>query len=85
MLVYAKNKELAKFNKVVLLDEKKKEFSEIDEIGFYKWKEFIRKDTLKGQKKAGFYPIYVSHVEWLKLLLYVKISSEPPVLYGGSI
>ena len=60
MLVYAKNKELAKFNKVVLLDEKKKEFSEIDEIGFYKWKEFIRKDTLKGQKKAGFYPIYVS-------------------------
>ena len=60
MLVYAKNKDIAKFNKVVLLDEKKKEFNEVDEQGFYKWKEFVRKDTLKNQKKNGFYPIYVS-------------------------
>jgi adenine-specific DNA-methyltransferase len=60
MLVYAKNKELAKFNKIVLLDEKKKEFNEVDDKGFYKWKEFVRKDTLRNQKKAGFYPIYVS-------------------------
>ncbi len=60
MLVYAKNKEVAKFNKVVLLDEKKKEFNEVDDKGFFKWKEFIRKDTLRNQKKAGFYPIFVS-------------------------
>jgi len=60
MLVYAKNKEMAKFNKVVLLEEKRKEFNESDEQGLFKWKEFIRKDTLKNQKKAGFYPIHVS-------------------------
>src|SRR6056300_1562352 len=50
MLVYAKNKELAKFNKIVLLDEKKKEFNEVDDKGFYKWKEFVRKDTLRNKK-----------------------------------
>jgi adenine-specific DNA-methyltransferase len=61
MIVYAKNKDFIKFNKVVLSEEKKKEFSEKDELGNFKWKNFIRGDTLKSQKPKGFYPIYVSN------------------------
>lgn len=60
MLVYAKNKELATFNRVVLSEEKMKEFKEKDNRGNFKWKNFIRGDTLRKQKQKGFYPIYVS-------------------------
>ncbi|GAA5818628.1 MAG: site-specific DNA-methyltransferase [Methanobrevibacter sp. CfCl-M3] len=60
MLVYAKNKDLVSFNQVVLNEEKKKEFVEKDELGNFKWKNFIRGDILKSQKPNGFYPIYVS-------------------------
>ena len=60
MLVYAKNKQYTKFNQVVLNEEKLKEFTEKDEIGNFKWKNFIRGDTTKHQKPKGFYPIYVS-------------------------
>ena len=60
MLVYAKNKSFTKFNSVVLSDEKMEEFSEKDEYGNFKWKNFIRGDTTKSKKPKGFYPIYVS-------------------------
>lgn len=60
MIVYAKNKSFAKFNQVVLNEEKLKEFTEKDEIGNFKWKNFIRGDTTKAIKPKGYYPIYVS-------------------------
>ena len=64
MLVYAKNKNLAKFQKVVLSQEKADEFNEEDEKGKYKLLNFIRltdgKYSLRKNKPAGFYPIYVS-------------------------
>ena len=60
MLVYAKNKDLTNFNQIVLSEEKMKEFDNNDELGNFKWKNFIRGDILKSQKPNGFYPIYVS-------------------------
>lgn len=60
MLVYAKNKDMAEFNQIVLSEVKKKEFVEKDELGNFKWKNFIRGDVLKTDKDGGFYPIYVS-------------------------
>ena len=60
MIVYAKNKSFAKFNQVVLNEDKLKEFTEKDEIGNFKWKNFIRGDTTKAIKPKGYYPIYVS-------------------------
>lgn len=63
MLVYAKNKNLAKFQKVVLSDEKEEEFNEEDEKGKFKLQNFIRltdgKYSLRKSKPEGFYPIYV--------------------------
>lgn len=60
MLVYARNKTVAEFNQVVLLEEKKKEFTEKDSVGNFKWKNFIRGDVLKTDKDGGFYSIFVS-------------------------
>lgn len=60
MLVYCKNSSKSNFNQIVLSDEKKKEFTEIDSIGNFKWKNFIRGDVTYKQKPKGFYPIYVS-------------------------
>ncbi|MDR2829684.1 MAG: site-specific DNA-methyltransferase [Methanobrevibacter sp.] len=60
MLVYAKNKDNTIFNQVVLSDEKRKEFNDKDDIGSFKWKNFVRGDTLRSQKVKGFYHIYVS-------------------------
>lgn len=64
MLVYAKNKMLAGFENVVLSEEKQKEFNEEDEKGKFKLQNFIRltdgKYSLRKNKPAGFYPIYVS-------------------------
>ncbi|WP_198945408.1 site-specific DNA-methyltransferase [Methanobrevibacter sp. 87.7] len=60
MLVYAKNKNFVEFNKVVLSDDKFKEFNEKDNIGHFKWKNFIRGDTTRNKKPKAFYPIYVS-------------------------
>jgi adenine-specific DNA-methyltransferase len=61
MLVYALDKKVAKFNNVVLSEEKRAEFSEEDSNGRFKWKNFIRGDVTKDEKTKGFYPIYVSH------------------------
>ncbi|WP_040682585.1 site-specific DNA-methyltransferase [Methanobrevibacter boviskoreani] len=60
MLVYSKNKNFVEFNKVVLSDNKLKEFKERDDMGRFKWKNFIRGDTTKNKKPKAFYPIYVS-------------------------
>ncbi len=60
MLVYAVDKQVAKFNNVVLSEEKRAEFSEEDDKGRFKWKNFIRGDVTKDEKTKGFYPIYVS-------------------------
>lgn len=60
MLVYAKNKNVASFNKVVLNDEKMKEFDQRDNEGNFKWKNFIRGDNTRKNSPNRYYPIYVS-------------------------
>ncbi len=64
MLVYAKNKTEARLNEVVLDEEQKERFSEQDEYGNYRLKNFIRltdgKYSLRENAPEGFYPIYVS-------------------------
>ncbi len=64
MLVYAKNINKAKFNKVVLDSELQSRFDEEDENGKYRLKNFIRltdgKYSLRENKPHFFYPIYIS-------------------------
>ncbi len=64
MLLYAKNKQSAAFQEVVLDKDKEQEFNLVDERGNYKLKNFIRltdgKYSLRENKPDGFYPIYVS-------------------------
>jgi len=60
MLVYAKNRHLASFNKIVLTEEKMKEFDQKDDEGNFKWKNFIRGDATNEDSPNRYYPIYVS-------------------------
>ncbi len=62
MLVYAKNIKVAKFNKVILDEEKAKQFNMEDEYGRYRLDPFMRArtDTLRKNKPNFWYPIYVS-------------------------
>ena len=64
MLVYAKDKKSAKFENVVIDNEKLSLFDLQDERGKYKEKNFIRltdgKYSLRVNKPDGYYPIYVS-------------------------
>lgn len=60
MLVYAKNKHVGSFNKIVLTEEKMKEFDQKDDEGKFKWKNFIRGDTTRKKSSNRYYPIYVS-------------------------
>ena len=60
MIVYAKVKQNVHFNHVVLNDDKLKEFNEEDDLGRFKWKNFIRSDSKRTDKPKGYYPIYVS-------------------------
>ena len=64
MIVYAKNKELANFESVILDKEKEDVFDQEDEKGNFKAKNFIRltdgKYSLRINKPDGYYPIYVS-------------------------
>jgi adenine-specific DNA-methyltransferase len=64
MLVYAKNKSVAEFERVILDDEVAKKFDESDQSGNYRLKNFIRltdgKYALRENKPHFFYPIYVS-------------------------
>ncbi|MBN1327891.1 MAG: site-specific DNA-methyltransferase [Candidatus Heimdallarchaeota archaeon] len=65
MLVYAKNKENAKFRNVALDEKLSKSFTEEDEKGKYKLNLFIRSGggdpDLRINKPNSFYPIYVSN------------------------
>ena len=64
MLVYAKNKEHANFNKVAINIEKKQTFNLEDEQGKYRLENFIRlaniEEKLRNEKENYFYPIFVS-------------------------
>lgn len=62
MLVYAKNKEFANFNKVALDDEVKKRFIYVDEDWKYDLINFVRDhiDNLREKKPNQWYPIYVN-------------------------
>ncbi|MHA2914040.1 DNA methyltransferase [Staphylococcus epidermidis] len=66
MLVYAKNKAKAKFNKMFINSEKEKEFEEYsDEIGSYKLVNYLRSGggnhNLRENKPNFYYPIYVDN------------------------
>lgn len=63
MLVYAKNEKRAKFNGVILDEDKKLEYTEEDEMGAFKYEplmysRFVEEKLQKGDKY--FYPIFVS-------------------------
>jgi adenine-specific DNA-methyltransferase len=64
MLVYAKNKEYANFNKVAISIEKKQTFNLEDKQGRYRLENFIRlaniEEKLRTEKENYFYPIFVS-------------------------
>lgn len=64
MLIYAKNEQVAKLQKVVLDEEQSKTFSCSDEKGAYRLKNFIRlsdgKYATRENKPTFWYPIYVS-------------------------
>lgn len=64
MLVYAKNKDLADFEQVILDKEIAQNYGENDAQGKYRLKNFIRltdgKYSLRENKPHFFYPIYVS-------------------------
>jgi adenine-specific DNA-methyltransferase len=64
MLVYAKNKDLADFERVILDKEIAENFGEEDGNGKFRLKNFIRltdgKYSLRENKPHFFYPIYVS-------------------------
>ncbi len=65
MLVYAKNKDKAAFEKVVLDKELEMKFTFTDTHGIYRRKNFIRltdgKYALRESKPGFYYPIYVSN------------------------
>jgi adenine-specific DNA-methyltransferase len=64
LIVYAKDKSKANFNKVVIDEELKERFDLNDEKGKYRLKNFIRmtdgKYSLRSSKPHFFYPIYLS-------------------------
>lgn len=64
MLIYAKNKDRAVFNKVAIDEGKKETFTEEDDRGLYRLESLIRRanieDKLKKDRDSVFYPIYVS-------------------------
>lgn len=64
LLVYAKNSDLANFNKVAIESEIKEKFNLSDNKGNYLLKEYLNNDiderTLRIYKPNNYYPIYVS-------------------------
>lgn len=64
MIVYAKNENIARFNKVIIEDNYLKTFNLTDKIGRYKLVNFIMlsngKKNLRINKPKGWYPIFVS-------------------------
>ena len=79
MLVYAKNKSIANFNKVALLESVKNTFNLSDNIGSYRLEPFMRARTSNSRenKPDNFYPIYVSpdkkHLTLKKITGYKKV------------
>lgn len=71
LLLYAKNKEKATLENVAISDDVKKTFTERDEVGLYRWEEYIRARTewSRESRPENWYPIYVSND-------FKKISSE---------
>ena len=65
LLVYAKNEQLAKIQKVAIDDDQLSLFSKEDDKGAYRLKNFIRlsdgKYSTRENKPAFWYPIYVSN------------------------
>ena len=63
MLIYAKNKVSAKFNKITLDDEIAETFDFSDDDGDYRLEKFIRARTSTSRKNKPdfYYPIYVSN------------------------
>ena len=64
MLVYAKHREHANFNKVAINIEKKQTFNLEDEKGKYRLENFIRlaniEEKLRNDRENYFYPIFIS-------------------------
>jgi len=64
MLVYAKNKEIAEFENVILDEKQREKFDQKDDKGSFRYKNFIRltdgKYALREAKPEFYYPIYVS-------------------------
>lgn len=64
MLIYAKNKELASFNKVILDRNKLEEYKYKDEFDYYKLNNYLRSGggdhNLRKNKPHFYYPIYVN-------------------------
>ena len=64
MIIYAKNENIAKFNKVIIEDNYLKTFNLSDKRGKYKLENFIMlsngEKNLRINKPKGWYPIYVS-------------------------
>src|SRR5690554_2844614 len=87
-LFYAKNKQVAKFNSVLLDSEKKSEYQFSDDKGKYKKKNFIRradgKYATRHAKPKFWYPIYVSND--LKDISIIKIDGYHevyPIIENG--
>ena len=62
MLVYAKDINQAKFNQVAIDADVLATFTEVDEIGKFRWENFIRARTVwsRENKPKNWYPLYVS-------------------------
>ncbi|MDI9314061.1 MAG: site-specific DNA-methyltransferase [Hydrotalea sp.] len=62
MLLYAKNKDRARFNSVAIDEEVLAKFSEEDEQGKFRWQEYMRVRTVWSRKNKpnNYYAIYVS-------------------------
>lgn len=63
MLIYANNKSIAEFNKVVIDEKIKTTFTLSDSNGKYRWESYIRARTVwsRDNRPNNWYPIYVSN------------------------
>lgn len=62
MIVYAKNKQRAKFNKVAISEKVLKSFDKSDDQGKFRYENYLRARTSwsRGKKPNNWYPLYVS-------------------------
>lgn len=88
MLIYAKNEQIAKLQKVVLDEEQSKAFSCADDKGAYRLKNFIRlsdgKYATRENKPTFWYPIFVSdNLETLSTKEFENSTAVYPVTTQG--